>query len=157
MWRIISNSIVLDLIQTAATISHTLYSPPSERTPRNVLQLHNVCWLHHELCLSLSPSLIGTKVFGFYYHLLFITFFIIIHGPVQYEIVCLMMEDLKNLVVLKKKTFVLSPGTYLASLTVSSTGGQCMYGQSVLSQPDHFLHNLYLYFFPVKNIASMLA
>ena len=40
-----------------------------------------MCWLHHELCLSLFPSLIGTKFFGLYYHLL------LIHGPVQYEIV----------------------------------------------------------------------
>ena len=81
--RLSSNSNVLDLIQTAVTISHILYSPPSEHTPRNVLRLYNVCWLHHELCLSLFPSLIGTKFFGLYYHSL------LIHGPVQYEIVCL--------------------------------------------------------------------
>ena len=59
--RLSSNSNVLDLIQTAVTISHILYSPPSECTPRNVLRLYNVCWLHHELCLSLFPSLIGIK------------------------------------------------------------------------------------------------
>ena len=46
-------------------------------------RLYNVCWLHHELCLSLFPSLIGTILFGLYYHSL------LIHGPVQYEIVCL--------------------------------------------------------------------
>ena len=57
-----SNSHVLDLVQTAVTISHILYSPPSERTPRNVLRLYNVCWLHHELCLYLFPSLIGTGI-----------------------------------------------------------------------------------------------
>ena len=44
--RLSSNSSILDLIQTAVTISHLLYSPPSECTPRNVLRLHNVCWLH---------------------------------------------------------------------------------------------------------------
>ena len=81
--RLSSNSNVLDLIQTAVTISHILYSPPSERTSRNVLRLYNMCWLHHELCLSLFPSLIGTKFFGLYYYSL------LIHGPVQYEIVCL--------------------------------------------------------------------
>ena len=59
--KLSSNSNVLDLIQTAVTISHILYSPPSERTPRNVLRLYNVCWLHHELCWSLLPSLIETK------------------------------------------------------------------------------------------------
>ena len=74
--RLSSNSNVLDLIQAAVTISHILYSPPSERTPRNVLRLYNVCLLHHELCLSLFPSVIGTKFFGLYYHSL------LIHGPV---------------------------------------------------------------------------
>ena len=82
--KLSSNSNVLDLIQTAVTISHILYSPPSERTPRNVFRLYNVCWLHHELCLSLLPSLIGTKFFWIvYYHSL------LIHGPVHYKIVCL--------------------------------------------------------------------
>ena len=57
--RLSSNSNVLDLIQTAVTLSHILYSPPSERTSRNVLRLYNVCWLHHELCLSLSPLSLG--------------------------------------------------------------------------------------------------
>ena len=56
--RLYSNS-VLDLIRTAVTISHILHSPPSELTPRNVLRLYNVCWLHHELCLSLSPLSLG--------------------------------------------------------------------------------------------------
>ena len=50
--RLSSNSNVLDLIQTAVTISHILYSPPSKCTPRNVLRLYNMCWLFSPLSLG---------------------------------------------------------------------------------------------------------
>ena len=74
---------ILKLIESAVYISELLYMPPSERTPRNVLRLYNVCWVHHELCVSLFPSLKGTKFFGLYFHSL------LTHAPLQYEIVCL--------------------------------------------------------------------
>ena len=74
---------VLNLIRTAVCISDILYSPPEERTPRNILRFYNACWFHHELCVSLFPSLIGSKFFGLYFHSL------LTHAPLQFEIVCL--------------------------------------------------------------------
>ena len=79
----LNNGDVLNLIHTAVCISDVLYSPPEERTPRNILRFYNVCWLHHELCVSLFPSLIGTKFFGLYFHSL------LTHAPVQFELVSL--------------------------------------------------------------------
>ena len=77
----LNNGDVLNLIHTAVCISDVLYSPPEE--PRNILRFYNVCWLHHELCVSLFPSLIGTKFFGLYFHSL------LTHAPVQFELVSL--------------------------------------------------------------------
>ena len=74
---------VLNLVRTAVCISDVMYSPPEERTPRNILRFYNVCWFHHELCVSLFPSLIGTKFFGLYFHSL------LTHAPVQFELVSL--------------------------------------------------------------------
>ena len=51
--------------------------------PRNVLRLYKVCVGYTMNCACLFSPLIGTKFFGLYYHSL------LVHGPVQYEIVCL--------------------------------------------------------------------
>ena len=57
--RLSSISNVLDLIQTAVTISHILYSPPSERTPRNVLGLYNVVGYTMNCACLFSPLSLG--------------------------------------------------------------------------------------------------
>ena len=67
-------------------VSHILYSPDSERTPRNILRLYNCMWLHHEMCteLILNPQEISqAKMFGSYLH------DFSSHAAQQYEIVCL--------------------------------------------------------------------
>ena len=78
------SSQVLLLLQTAVQISEILYLPASKRTPKRVLQLYNVVWLHHTLCsLVFSQTKIITrlKLFGAYLHHLSS------HAPTQYEII----------------------------------------------------------------------
>ena len=74
------------LLFTAVKISECLYASNEERSPKKVLQLHNACWLHHELCkvIFVSPKrMTYEKFFGLYLHSL------VVHAPRQYEIVCL--------------------------------------------------------------------
>jgi hypothetical protein len=44
---------VLTLLQTVIKIGEILYSRDAQRSPRQVLQLYNQCWLHMELCATL--------------------------------------------------------------------------------------------------------
>ena len=60
-------------------ISQLLYAPECCLTPKSVLQLYNVTWLHHELC----RELITHPIDKFYFHDL------VVHAPPQYQIVCL--------------------------------------------------------------------
>ena len=71
---------------TLVKICELLYASESSRTPRSVLQLYNVTWLHHELCCDLLPNprvLTRERLYGVYFHDL------VVHAPSQYEIVCL--------------------------------------------------------------------
>lgn len=56
------------------------------RTPKSILQLHNVAWMHHELCCDLIPipkEQTRDKLYGTYLHDL------VVHGPSQYQMMCL--------------------------------------------------------------------
>ena len=59
-----------------------------ERTPKCVLQLYNVSWLHHELCSKLFMTFHGdlsrSTLFGSYLHSL------VVHAPLQFEIISLL-------------------------------------------------------------------
>jgi hypothetical protein len=55
----LANNDVLMLVQSAVCISEILYLPSSEQSSQKILKLYNVCQLHHELCVSLFPSLAG--------------------------------------------------------------------------------------------------
>ena len=81
------------LLLTAVKISERLYSSDLKRTPKNILQLYNCTWLHHELCKSLftkPKEITYEKLFGLYLHS------IAVHAPLQYEIVCLKSINTEN-------------------------------------------------------------
>ena len=62
---------VKQLLGTLVKISELLYASDSSRTPKSVLQLYNVTWLHHELCCDLIPSpctQTREKLYGVYFH-----------------------------------------------------------------------------------------
>ena len=80
------NNKVKELLGTLVKISQILYSRDCCRTPKTVLQLYNVTWLHHELCRELIPTphtKTREKLYGVYFHAL------IVHAPLQYQMVCL--------------------------------------------------------------------
>lgn len=77
---------VCRLVETLVNISEILYADDSERTPRMVLRLYNITWMHHELCSQLFTHLKHTThraFFGIYLHAL------VVHAPKQLEIVSL--------------------------------------------------------------------
>ncbi len=77
---------VKSLMATITEISHNLYRKNVERSPKMVLRLYNVTWLHHELCVDLFPTtkkVTMTKIFGTYFHSL------LMDSPRQYEIISL--------------------------------------------------------------------
>ena len=80
------NPLVVQLEQTAVKISDIFYCHEVKWAPKTVLQLYNVTWLHHELCVHLihSPKQQSrSHFFGVYLH------DISVHAAPQYEIVCL--------------------------------------------------------------------
>lgn len=50
------NSKILLLLQTIIKIGQISYSLDKHRSPRQLLQLYNVCWIHMELCRDLFSS-----------------------------------------------------------------------------------------------------
>ena len=65
-----SNDIAL-LVQTIVEISEILYADDEKRSNVTVLRLHNLTWLHYQLCKELFRSLhtlSRTKFFGLYLH-----------------------------------------------------------------------------------------
>ena len=63
---------ILLLLETGVRLSELIYLPDEKRTPRRVLELYNITWLHHELCSKLFQSFHGelsrSKFFGSYLH-----------------------------------------------------------------------------------------
>ena len=75
------------LLITLTEISQVLYGKDVERCPKTVLRFYNLTWLHHELCVDLSPTtkkVTMGKMFGTYFHSL------LVHAPCQYEVVSLL-------------------------------------------------------------------
>ena len=78
--------LLLDLLNTIVRVSELLYSFDHKRTPKTILQLHNVTWYHHELCchfLSEPKHQTRNHLFGIYLHDL------VAHAPPIYQQVCL--------------------------------------------------------------------
>ena len=81
------------LIQSIVEISELLYANDDKRNNVTILRLHNLTWLHHELCKDLFPSLhtlSRAKFFGLYLHALSC------HACKQYEIMCLRSCNAEN-------------------------------------------------------------
>ena len=77
---------ILLLLHTIVKIGEIAYSRDDKRCPRQLLQLHNMCWIHMELCrdlFSIPKTMSKTKMFGHYVHAL------TAHLPTQLELACL--------------------------------------------------------------------
>ena len=77
---------ILLLLHTIVKIGEIAYSRDDKRCPRQLLQLHNMCWIHMELCrdlFSTPKTMSKTKMFGHYVHAL------TAHLPTQLELACL--------------------------------------------------------------------
>ena len=73
-------------MSTIVRVAEILYSGDSKRTPKTVLQLYNLTWLHHELChhfLSNPKLQSRTHLFGIYLHDL------VVDAPSIYSLVCM--------------------------------------------------------------------
>ena len=81
------------LVSTIVEISEILYANDDRRNTVTILRLHNLTWLHHELCRQLFHSLhtlSQQKFFGLYLHALSC------HASKQYEIMCLKSCNAEN-------------------------------------------------------------
>lgn len=84
---------ILLLLQTIIKVGEILYSLDICRSPRQLLQLYNACWLHMELCIDLfgNPKILSrSRMFGHYLHA------ITAHSPTQYELSCLRSLNSEN-------------------------------------------------------------
>ena len=84
---------ILLLLQTIIKVGEISYSKEDKRSPRQLLQLYNNCWMHMELCKDLFPTLktiSRSKMFGHYLHAL------TAHSPTQYELACLRSLNTEN-------------------------------------------------------------
>lgn len=87
------SSKVLLLLQTIIKVAEISYSKDIHRSPRQLLQLYNACWLHMELCrdlFSAPQKITRSKMFGHYLHA------ITSHSPTQYELACLRSINTEN-------------------------------------------------------------
>ena len=74
------------MLDTLVEIQAILYLPEEERTPRTILRLHNLTFLHAIMCHSIFDrknikSMMYRKFYGKYYHGL------ITHAPFQYRLI----------------------------------------------------------------------
>ena len=84
---------ILLFLQTIIKVGEILYSLDSARSPRQLLQLYNCCWLHMELCRDLMAKpqkLSECRMFGVYVHAL------TVHSPTQYELASLRSLNSEN-------------------------------------------------------------
>ena len=84
---LVCSSNILLLLQTIIKINEILYSRENTRSPRQLFQLYNSCWLHMELCLDSNKRISRSKMFGHYLHVL------TAHSPTQYELASLRSPD----------------------------------------------------------------
>ena len=91
--RPVSSEILL-LVETAVRISELLYMHDSNRNTRNILQLYNCVWLHHELysklIITFHSGISHNKLFGTYLYAL------VAHAPQQLEIILLHSVNTEN-------------------------------------------------------------
>ena len=81
------------IIQTIVEISELPYADDACRTPKNISRLHNLTWLHHELCRDVLKHFHVTSresFLGLYLHALSC------HASIQYELVCLRSCNAEN-------------------------------------------------------------
>lgn len=87
------SSKVLLLLQTLIKIGEISYALDIHRSPRQLLQLYNTCWVHMELCrdlLSKPQKISKTRMFGHYLHA------ITAHSPTQHELASLRSLNAEN-------------------------------------------------------------
>lgn len=87
------SSKILLLLQTIIKVGEISYSLDDCRSPRQLLQMYNTCWLHMELCRDMfgNPKKITrSKMFGHYLHAL------TAHSPTQYELASLRSLNTEN-------------------------------------------------------------
>ena len=94
--HLIANDIetpVTHILRTIVEITDIMYSPEWKRSPKSILRLYNLTWLHGTACIALfhhPKYLTGEKMFGAYFHAL------TTHAAQQYEIVCLKSVNAEN-------------------------------------------------------------
>ena len=71
---------IVDIFQSAVHMSHLLYTSDYHRTPKAILALHNLSFLHGMLCTEVF-SAATSSVFGRYFHSL------TTHSPILFRIV----------------------------------------------------------------------
>ena len=77
---------IVQLVASIVSICELLYAKVMQQTPKAILRLYTLTWLHFELCTDLfliTKVVTHRKLFGQYLHAL------IVHAPPQYEIVCM--------------------------------------------------------------------
>ena len=87
------NSSIVRLLSTAVKVCEIMYALDTQRSPRSVLQLYNLTWLHHELCKSQFVKfheVTHDKFYRLYLHS------IVIHALLQYEVLCLRSVNTEN-------------------------------------------------------------
>ena len=79
-----ANRQITELFRTATEICELMYAPDSSRTPKAVLRLHNLTYMHGKICVDLFTHTHNTNaVFSRYFHS------ITCHSPLLFRIVCL--------------------------------------------------------------------
>ena len=71
---------IVDIFQSAVHMSHLLHTSDYHRTPKAILALHNLSFLHGVLCTEVF-SATTSSVFGHYFHAL------TMHSPILFCIV----------------------------------------------------------------------
>ena len=71
---------IADVFKTAVHLSHILYTSDYHRTPKAILALHNLSFIHGMLCIE-QFSTTKTNIFGRYFHS------ITTHSPILFRIV----------------------------------------------------------------------
>ena len=87
------HSKVCTIFRTIVEISEIMYSSEEKRTPRSILRLYNLTWIHATACTDVFQQLkhlTQEKFYGAYFHAL------TSHAAQQYEVVCLKSINTEN-------------------------------------------------------------
>ena len=88
-------STITAVLDTAVEITEILYAAPEKRTPKSVLRLHNLTFIHAKLCedvFGCPKTMSRRKMFGRYYHAL------TAHSPLVNRIIspCLLNAEVEE-------------------------------------------------------------